>query len=153
MIFKKIYNAENNPLANCSIYYLKCKIFKKKNLAVELLDIDLVLQKFACLLRAVMYKAYLAKKKKSIPSSPSSTNQSLFHFIALSALSSQPFGRAGGKECCFKKLNILNTPTAKAEKDIQHSENKALLRSSKNKPAVVLYSCVKITKWKQEMLV
>ena len=41
---------------------------------------------------------------------------------------------------------------AQAEKEIQLSENEALFRSSKNKSAVVLYFCVKVTKWNQEML-
>lgn len=46
----------------------------------------------------------------------------------------------------------LNTPTARAEKEIQHSENRAPLSTSKNKAAVVQSSCVKTADQKQEML-
>lgn len=76
-------------------------------------------------------------------------NQRLSHFIALSALSSQTRSGAGGEKVMLGKLN---TPTARAEKEIQHSENRAPFSISRNKPAVVLCLCVKITDPKQEML-
>lgn len=145
----QIYKAENNPLANYSIYLQSCKLNSDRITSYWFGSLKV------CMFAGLDLKAVLKFKQKQfqlLASLPPPRPQ-LIPFHCLISIIITTLQRGWGQRMLLeKKSNVLNTPTATAEKEIQHSENKALLRSSKNKPAVVLYFCVKITKWKQEML-
>lgn len=144
--------AENNPVANCSNYCQKLRTFScgitwcwfgslKVCMFVGTLESTRLFWIYFIFFRKSWLQASLPPQTEAY--SISLPYQHYHH---------NPSEGLGAKNAALKSRTFWTPLRLQLKRKFSTLRKKALLGSSKNKPAVVLYFCVKITKWKQEML-